>query len=159
MLLNVHMTPIRQILVPVDFSEPSRAALDYAAELARPFEASIDLIHIWEAPTFVPQGGMVDSNAASFSLQELIKKNAEGALENFVAAAAKRGIVPRSSRAEPGSPALAIADHAKQGHYDLIVMGTHGRTGLSHVLIGSVAERVVRHAPCPVLSVRAKDAG
>ena len=150
------MTPIRQILVPVDFSEPSRVAFEYAADLARPFDASVDLIHVWEAPSFVPLGNVVDAGDWSLSLVELVKKNAEAALDQFVAAATTRGIAVRSSRAEPGSPALAIVAAAKTGHYDLIVMGTHGRTGLSRTLVGSVAERVVRHSSCPVLTVRTR---
>jgi len=148
------MPSIRQILVPVDFSEPSRVAFEYAADMARPLAASVDVIHVWEAPSFVPLGSALEAGEWNPSLVELVKKNAEKALDEFVSAAAKRGLAVRTSHAEPGSPALAIAEAAKAGRYDLIVMGTHGRTGLSRTLIGSVAERVVRHAPCPVLTVR-----
>jgi len=148
------MTSIRQILVPIDFSESSRVAFEYAVDLARPFAASVDVIHVWEAPSFVPLG--TEAGEWNQSLVELVKKNAETALDEFIAAAVKRDLTVRASRAEPGSPALTIVEAAKTGHYDLIVMGTHGRTGLSRTLIGSVAERVVRHAPCPVLTVRTR---
>ncbi len=154
--IGADMTPIRQILVPIDFSEPSRVAFEYAVELARPFGASVDVIHVWEAPSFVPFGSGLDAGVSSVPLLEMVRKNAEAAVEQFVSDATKRGSAVRASRAELGSPALTIADAAKTGHYDLIVMGTHGRTGLSRTLIGSVAERVVRHAPCPVLTVRTR---
>jgi universal stress protein A len=148
------MSSIRQILVPVDFSEPSRAALDYAAELARPFAASIDILHVFEVPAFLPQGTLVQTAPLDISLVDLVRKNAEDALAAFAAEAGTRGISIRASRADLGSPAHTITELAKSGGYDLIVLGTHGRTGLSRALIGSVAERVVRHAPCPVLTVR-----
>ncbi len=146
------MNPIRQILVPIDFSEPSRAALDYAAQLARPLGAAIDLLHIWEVPTFVPAGGVAGFGNAS--LFEMLKKGAEEALNKFVDEASKRDITVRFAKTEPGSPAYRITEFAREGGYDLIVVGTHGRTGLSRVLVGSVAENVVRHAHCPVLAVR-----
>jgi universal stress protein A len=147
------MTAIRRILVPVDFSEPSRAAFDYAAGVARAFGATLDVLHVWEVPAFVPPG-TVAVGPAGVSLVELVKTSAENALDDFVSNARRRGIEVRSARTELGAPAHVIADAAAKGEYDLVVVGTHGRTGMSHALIGSVAERVVRHAPCPVLSVR-----
>jgi len=152
------MAQARRILVPVDFSEPSRAALDYAAELARMLGASIDVLHIWEAPAFVAPGSLAEHPFDSVPLLELVRKNAETGLERFVSEASKRGIVIQSARAELGSPVHAIVAAAKAGKYDLLVLGTHGRTGVSHALIGSVAERVVRHTSCPVLSVRTRTA-
>jgi universal stress protein A len=151
------MQHIRQILVPVDFSEPSRKALEYGATLARTFGAALDVLHVWEVPTFVPAGSIVGVAAASggdVSLIDLVRKGAEDALNRFVAESAEHGITVRFARTEPGAPAHKIADFAGAGGYDLIVIGTHGRTGLSRVLLGSVAENVVRHAPCPVLAVR-----
>jgi universal stress protein A len=146
------MNPIRQILVATDFSEQSREALDYAAQLARPFGSAIDILHIWEVPTFVPAGGAAGFGNAS--LFEMIRKGAEEALNKFVDDASKREISVRFAKTEAGAPAYRITEFAKEGGYDLIVVGTHGRTGLSRVLLGSVAENVVRHAPCPVLAVR-----
>jgi len=152
------MNPIRQILVPVDFSEPSRAALDYAATLARAFGATLDVLHVWETPSFAPRGSdVVSVGAGELSLDDLIRRNAGEALDAFVEEARKRGIGVRAARAERGLAAHAIVDAAKIGNYDLIVIGTHGRTGLPRVLLGSVAENVVRHAHCPVLSVRTAD--
>lgn len=148
------MVPIRNILVPVDFSESSRAALEFAAEIARPFGASIDVLHVWQAPTFIPTASLPEAPSIDAGIVELVRKNAEEASQRFAADAKQRGIPLRDARCEPGVPARAIVDIAKTGGYDLIVIGTHGRTGLSHAMMGSVAERVVRHAECPVLSVR-----
>ena len=152
------MKPIRKILVPVDFSEPSHAALSYAAELAKSFDAIVDVLHVWEVPAFLPARGIALEGAADQSLMELVKTNSEGALEQFVADATKRGVRIHGARSELGTPSRTIVDLAREGGYDLVVIGTHGRTGLSHALIGSVAERVVRHAHCPVLSVRSAPA-
>ncbi len=149
------MAAIRHILVPVDFSEPSREALEYAAGLAKQFGATLDVLHVWEAPSFVvPGSGMVSGTSSEISMHELIRKDAEQALDAFVREAGKRRIEVRSARAERGHPANAIVEAASDGSYDLIVIGTHGRTGLARALVGSVAERVVRLARCPVLSVR-----
>lgn len=148
------MKAIRKILVPSDFSEPSRAALDYAAELAAPLGASIDVLHVWEPPTFIPPVSLPEAGVADVSLIELFRKNAENALVQFVQEAKKRGLALHASFAEVGPPGHTIAEFARKREYDLIVMGTHGRTGLSRVFMGSVAERVVRHASCPVLTVR-----
>jgi nucleotide-binding universal stress UspA family protein len=149
------VTSISRILVPADFSEPSRAALDHAATLARAFGAAIDVLHVWEAPSFAPRAsGLVSLGAGELSLNELIRRNADEELDAFVEAARKRGVPVHASRTEPGVPWHTIVDAAKVGNYDLIVIGTHGRTGLPRVLLGSVAENVVRHAHCPVLSVR-----
>ncbi len=154
MPVNLSMPSIRQILVPVDFSEPSRVAFDYAADLARVLGASLDVLHVWEPPSFIPTVNVMGATGTNLSLLELIEQNAERALKELVSAAAERGISVRASRAEAGTPAHTITEAAKNGHYDLVVIGTRGRTGLSRAFIGSVAERVVRHAPCPVLSVR-----
>jgi nucleotide-binding universal stress UspA family protein len=148
------MELMRHLLVPSDFSEPSRVALDYAAELARALEASIDVIHVWDIPTFIPPASLPEAGVPDLSLIEVFRTNAEEALAHFVQAAKARGIEVRASFVERGAAAHTITEFARKGKYDLIVIGTHGRTGLEHALIGSVAERVVRHASCPVLAVR-----
>ena len=148
------MKTIRQILVPTDFSEPSRAALDYAAELARPFEASVDVLHVWEVPLFMPPASLLNAGVTNTSFLEAYRKSAEDAVAQFAADAKQRGVVVRAFFAELGPPAFTIVEFARARDYDVIVLGTHGRTGLSRALIGSVAERVVRHAACPVLTVR-----
>lgn len=148
------MGTIHRILVPVDFSEPSRKALAYAAELARPLGAVLEVVHVAEVPAFVPSASLPEARASDLSLVTLVREGAEELLAKFIGEAAELGIKVQASRLEIGSPAQVIPEVAGAGGYDLIVIGTHGRTGLAHALIGSVAERVVRHAPCPVLSVR-----
>jgi nucleotide-binding universal stress UspA family protein len=151
------MASVSRILVPVDFSDPSRAALDYAATLARTFGATLDVLHVWEAPSFAPRAsGLASSGAGEPSLDELVRRNADEELDGFVEKARERGVTVRASRTARGVPWHTIVAAAKEGNYDLIVIGTHGRTGLPRVLLGSVAENVVRHAQCPVLSVRPK---
>ena len=148
------MARIRKILVPVDFSEPSRAALAYAADLAQRFGATIDLVHVWQAPTFFPTATLPEVPNVEANIVDLVRKNAEEATARALAEAKAQGLPVESAHCEPGVPARGIVDLAKAGGYDLIVIGTHGRTGLSHAMMGSVAEKVVRLAPCPVLSVR-----
>jgi nucleotide-binding universal stress UspA family protein len=99
---------------------------------------------------------MVAAGVGEASMAEMIRKNAEEALDGFVDDASKRGVTIRSSRSVGGAPAFTIVDVAKEGNYDMIVIGTHGRTGLPRVMLGSVAENVVRHAHCPVLTVRSR---
>jgi len=151
------MTAIRRILVPVDFSEPSRAALAYAAELARQVDGTVEVLHVAEVPAFVPCASLPEAGASDLSLVTLVRESAEKLLAELVSDAAKQGITLQAARVELGSPARVITDVARGGGYDLIVLGTHGRTGLAHALIGSVAERVVREARCPVLTVRPKN--
>lgn len=150
------MTRIRKILVPVDFSESSRAALAYAAELAQRFGATIDLVHVWQAPTFIPTATLPEVPNVDANIVNLVRKNAEDATAHALADAKKQGLPVENARCEPGVPARGIVDIAKADGYDLIVIGTHGRTGLSHAMMGSVAEKVVRLAPCPVLTVRSE---
>ena len=148
------MARIRKILVPVDFSESSREALAYAAELAQKFGARIDLLHVWQAPVFIPTATLPEVPNVDANIVDLVRQNAEEATARALAEARAQGLPVESARAEPGVPARGIVELAKADGYDLIVIGTHGRTGLSRAMMGSVAEKVVRLAPCPVLTVR-----
>jgi universal stress protein A len=148
------MTSVRTILVPVDFSEGSRRALKYASELAARFGATVDVLHVWDVPTYLPTETLINAGSQAWELTRLVQNDAEAELAKFVAEAAASGITIARTRAEPGVASQVIVDAARHDHYDLIVMGTQGRTGLEHVILGSVAERVVRHANCPVLTVR-----
>jgi nucleotide-binding universal stress UspA family protein len=145
------MGAISKILVAVDFSDHSRSALDYAAEIARRAGAAIDVLHVWEIPVFEPPE--LVSAGPTASTWSLPRQNAELALAEFVAGARQRGIALHSAHTRAGVPAITIADAARAGAYDLIVVGRKGRTRLCRTLIGSVAERVIRHASCPVLCV------
>jgi nucleotide-binding universal stress UspA family protein len=148
------MLKLKRILVPVDFSDASRAALDYATDLARAVDGSLDLLHVWEAPVYVTQATPLESGLTQTSLMEAVQTQANDGLHAFVLSAKQPGAPIRSLEIEMGAPASTICEYARSGRHDLIVMGTHGRTGIARVVIGSVAEHVVRLAPCPVLTVR-----
>jgi nucleotide-binding universal stress UspA family protein len=147
------MSDIHEILVAVDFSEGSKAALDRAALIARQTGANLHVLHVWQAPEFVPALDR-STDATLASISKLVEARAREEMDRFVTEAGVRGITIRHAFVEAGVPATAIVDAAARQKHDLIVVGTHGRTGLAHALIGIVAERVVRKAPCPVLSVR-----
>jgi nucleotide-binding universal stress UspA family protein len=146
------MPTIRRILVPVDFSACSRAALDYAAFLGERFGAAIDVLHVWEPPGYVGPEVMINvPGRTGLPLVEFARTEAGREMEKFLAALEERKIVEVNGRLETGMPVNMILSAAADRDYDLIVMGTHGRTGF----MGSVTERVVRRAPCPVLTLRA----
>ncbi|MEM6792229.1 MAG: universal stress protein [Myxococcota bacterium] len=153
------MHAIHRILVPVDFSEASRAALRQAHALATALDAGVEVLHVWEpAPNVTPvQLGWMAGDAQAFCAQlegELRVRVAEMVAEAF---AGDRPSV--ELHVEAGYVAHTILERAKHAECDLIVMGTQGRRGLSHLVLGSVAERVVRTAPCPVLTTRAPAKG
>lgn len=141
---------IQYILVPIDFSEPSRKALDYAVPFARQFGAKLTLLHVVEpvaAPDFANSFPLMVENdkitaACKAQLQLLIKQKA---------------IEPKlveKTLVRQGRSFHEISEAARTLKVDLIIIATHGYTGLKHAFLGSTAERVVRHAPCPVLVVR-----
>ena len=141
----------KRILCPIDFSDASRAALQVAAELARRFGAKVALFHAYPVPGYTfPDGSFV----ASTKMLEELADQARRHLEEWKAIATGLGITSVETATAVGEPAYEIVAYAKDKAVDLVVVGTHGRTGLTHALMGSVAERVVRKAPCPVLSVR-----
>ena len=150
----------QRLLVAVDFSECSRAALRKAAKLARRTGGTIDVIHAWQLPAFVPPESVVGSvGATGEPLVDLMQKNAEAAMKELVERARSEGIEIADARIVLGNPAAMIVEQARSGGYDLVVLGTHGRSGLSHALVGSVAEKVVRLSPVPVLTVRHIEVG
>lgn len=145
-----------RILVPIDFSECSGAAFHAAVELARRLGAKITLLHVWDVPFLWPSVGdtMVTVPAEEpMTVAQLVKKRATEELQRFTVDYPHAG-VEVTPLLEMGEPTQTICAVAQQSGHDLIVMGTHGRTGFSRVLAGSVAENVVRHSPVPVLTVR-----
>jgi nucleotide-binding universal stress UspA family protein len=146
----------KKICCPVDFSEPARAALRTASELAASFGAELTLFHAYQLPGYtLPEGSVV---ASPKMLQDLADQ-AEAHLAEWRRLAEALG-APRVGTAKAvGEPALEIVEFARAGGYDLLVVGTHGRTGLRHALLGSTAERVVRRAGCPVLTVHPEGKG
>ena len=144
---------ITRILVPVDFNARSEHAFEYAAMLARRFGASLELLHVIEDP-FV--SGAWSSDGFDPYIPDLIDRLIADARRRL--REMKEVLAAEGDEVEPvvlkGTAAQTIVDRAAAGQFDLIVMGTHGRTGIPHALMGSVAERVVRTAPCPVITVR-----
>jgi len=149
------MDPIRKILVPVDFSECSRAAVEQAAWVARKSGGELRLLHVWQSAAFLAPDAGGGAPAGSLALAEMMHGNAQQQLSRFVDELSLQGVTVSSAWCENGVPSQVIIDQAKKGQIDLLVMGTHGLTGLEHALMGSVVEKVLRRAPCPVLSVRA----
>jgi len=150
------MTRITRILVPTDFSPTADAALDYAFGLAERFGASLQLLHVLDDP-FVFEGMSAEAYIAEAPvLRSAMLEEARDKLAHRAG--------PRQARVQVetevlfGHGARTIAEYAAERGVDLIVMGTHGRTGFAHLLLGSVAERLVRTAPCPVLTVRHPEA-
>ena len=147
------MHQLKRIVCPVDFSVFARAALDEATSLARERRAELSILHAYQNPSLVlPMSGYVGPASDIFAgMRDQLAKE----LETLAEAPRNQGIVVRIVVLE-GTPYACIVDYAKEWSADLIVMSTHGRTGVSHLLTGSVTERVVRHAPCAVLVTRAR---
>jgi universal stress protein A len=144
---------IKRILVPTDFSPDSLHALAYARDLSRAFHAELLLLHVVDQTYLAGAPGLRVANPALAKLLDDQWQIAKTHMARLGADLESKG-QRLQTLTKRGSPAQVIADAAKRAAADLIVMGTHGRTGLSHVLLGSVAEKVVRTAACPVLTVR-----
>ena len=142
-----------RILIPTDFSPPSEAALEYARILAAKFGSSLRILHVIDDPTassdFVADGFAPSTEDIRTALLEQARTRLDGLMNQV-----DRTRYHAHADAVLGMPAATIVEYAAATHAGLIVMGTHGRTGLAHLLMGSVAEQVVRTAPCPVLTVR-----
>ena len=147
------MIKLDRILVPTDFSDFSRPAMQYGCAMAARFGAELHLLHV------VPDPAMLVPEAAAFSLEtmqaqsETMVKEAELTLQKYPVDGWEND-KPIVRGVRVGAAFVEIIDYAHEKSIDLIVIGTHGRSGLMHVLMGSVAERIVRKAPCPVLTVK-----
>lgn len=145
-----------KILVPTDFSPASEPALDLAIELARTAGAALTLLHVYNpAPYEIPEGMPVASILNVDSVIAEFRKQLDGAK----AKAEKAGVARVDTLLVQGIAYAEIVHVAEQRGCGLIVMGTHGRTGFAHMLLGSVAEKVVRKATCAVVTVPARDKG
>lgn len=131
---------ISRILVPTDFSDCAAAGLDYAMTLAKPFNASLILVHAIEETPYTAAQGFTFIQQRERLLSDLSKRLAKEK-------------IPAEAHLVHGTPFREIINLAKRERADLIVIGTHGRTGFDHLITGSVAEKVLRLAPCPVISL------
>lgn len=146
------MIRIKNVLVATDFSEPSTVALEYGRELARTYEATLHVLHItedlrWRFATDV-------TPAFPVGIQEDLEAAARARVDALLTDEDRTQLHARGVVLTAVSSAEAILAYAQTEAIDVIVIGTHGRSGFAHMLMGSVAERVVRLAPCPVLAVR-----
>jgi nucleotide-binding universal stress UspA family protein len=147
------MISLKHVLVATDFGEAADAALAYGRELARAFGAQLDVLHVVE--NVLTRGFGAEGYVASYpELQQEVEDAARRQLETIVGPEDRQTLGATSILMTSNSPALTITTYAKEHDVDLIIMGTHGRGAIAHLLMGSVAERVVRTAPCPVLTVR-----
>ena len=148
------MIALKQILVATDFSEPARVAVNYGQDLARAYDATLHVIHVLEE-----MRGLYGADVG-FALAD-VARNIEASVQRDLDAAIVRDeddplkVVATVQRGS--NVAHAITNYAKANAIDLVIVGTHGRGAVSRFLMGSVAERVVRSAPCPVLTVRAHE--
>jgi nucleotide-binding universal stress UspA family protein len=151
------MIQIKNVLVPTDFSEPSESALRYGKAFAETFGAALHLVHVLDEnalvyPWTTPDGTPIALGEARSEIEHMVK-------DRLARILTKEETEKYSARVATlsGSPFLEIVAYAKAENIDLIVMGTHGRGPIAHMLMGSVAEKVVRKAPCPVLTVRTSE--
>src|SRR5262245_50848825 len=148
------MIELRSILLPTDFSEPSGVAGKYAKAMAESFHASLHVLHVIEESALIyPLVGYEGAFPPLPQLRDDIEKEVHARLEKLLSAS-ERETLRAQLAIRIGSPFVEVIRYAKEQNIDLIVMGTHGRGPIAHMLMGSVAEKVVRKAPCPVLTVR-----
>jgi nucleotide-binding universal stress UspA family protein len=147
------MYKISKILVPVDFSSCSRAALEHALSLSSVHGASVEVLTVAEVPVF-RQEPKVSGDGGATTLREFAERSAKAELDAFLAGVPAEQRSKLATSVDVGRPREVILERAKRGGVDLLVVGTHGRTGRAHSLAGSVAESLVRSSSCPVLTVR-----
>lgn len=140
---------LRRVVMSTDFSEPSRAALAYAQAVAARFRAELILVHVAERPLVDPHLTEIDTQAYEDHAWQSTQQQLDKAINALRAAGLQAG-----GRLLSGVPWNEVVELARCEAADLIVAGTHGYTGLKHILLGSTAERILRHAPCPVVVVR-----
>ena len=144
------MNKYRRLLCPVDFSDVSKNAFQIAIDLAVLFKADLHVMHVFQMPASTIPEGIYD---IPDDMEDKVKSHFSKKLDEFI----KNHSTPEiniTTGSYAGFPHVEIINSAKEAKADMIVMGTHGRTGLSHVLLGSVAERVIRTSDIPVLTVR-----
>lgn len=146
------LKPFEKILVPIDFSLHADEAILAAGDLSRRYEAAVVLVNVYTPVAYtLPEGYLLYTpNQLAELLTQLAKELSAAKTKAELA-----GALRVETRQLQGVPAWEIVEFARTGNFDLIVMSTHGRTGIGHALMGSVAEKVVRTAPCAVLTIKA----
>ncbi len=141
---------VERILVPIDFSDHASAVVEWATHLAEEHDSSMVLLHVYHLPVEFQQ---VEGAYLPADFWTSVKEEAKRALDEYGYKVRERGI-PVDIVVREGYPATVIEEEVERQNADMIVIGSRGRTGLKHLLLGSVAERVVQKAPCPVLTVK-----
>lgn len=142
---------IKKILVPVDFSDYSKAALKYSSAFAKQFNAELILVYVVEPIIYPPDFSMGQLALPSFNIE--IDKRAEEELKKLSQTEIDSSIKIKTL-VKPGKPFIEIIETAREEDVDLIIIATHGHSGMEHILFGSTADKVVKKAPCPVLTIR-----
>ena len=147
---------INKILVPVDFSCCSQVALKYAVHFGNRLGASnVDVLHVWQPPMYLdPKTKLQQEGGKEATLSEFMHSQAGQAMKDFLAALEQQGEFEVQGRLETGQPHETVLEVAAAEGYDLIVMGTHGDKPTAK--LGSIAQKVVRNATCPVLTIRSE---
>ncbi len=145
------MQTFKHILVPTDFAKASAEAVKLAVSMAKAFDAKLTLLHVWELPIYPYMDFMLNSSVIG-EVEDAAVKGLEAALPNL-----KKSLPTAESKLKNGLPHQGILDAVAELGADLVIMGTHGRHGLSRITLGSVAEKVVRLSPVPVLTVHAPE--
>lgn len=142
---------IKKILVPIDFSDYSKNALKYAVNFAKIFNAEMFLIYVVEPVIYPPDFsmGQIAIPSATLEMDERAKEELTKLAQQEIPAEIKRQVIIKT-----GKPFVEIIETASEDDIDLIIIATHGHSGVEHILFGSTAEKVVRKAPCPVLTIR-----
>lgn len=143
---------VKNILCPIDYSSSGDAALVYATSLAKEYVAELHLVHVFEQPSTLVDAGF-GTGFGGLPPQTLTPAELKSEEDKLNAITPVRGVQFRR-KLLIGTPAEELVNYAKENDIDLVIMGTHGRTGLGRLLMGSVAEAVVRRSPCPVLTIK-----
>jgi universal stress protein A len=149
---------LSRIMVPVDYSEQSRRALEYAAELGLAFSATLDVVHCFDRPSYVSDDVFIERAGKRRPLVEVLREDAEREMAQFLEASTLPAGVTVERHLVGGDPTSVVCERLG-ADYDLVVIGASGKSGVRQFLLGSVAARLVRLSPVPVLTVPALEPG
>jgi universal stress protein A len=150
---------LSRILVPVDYSEHSRRALEYAAQVAAAFSASVDVVHCFDRPSYVSDDVFIERDGKRRPLVEVLAEDAEREMTEFLQSTKLPDGVKVDTQLVGGDPTGAVCERLRDDGFDLVVIGASGKSGVRQLLLGSVAARLVRLSPVPVLTVPPVAAG